>query len=134
MPTRSGVGPTPVEQSGYTRQVEPVAIVVWVLIAVVAVALFVWWWLGVHRKSRTQQAAEALNARSARAARRAEKLVQGGVHSEDGIERYVAQIEPARLGSSADEIPAEAEVPLKRPGEHEPLLAEDFDAIRRARH
>ena len=43
-----------------------VAIVVWIVLGVGVSALVVWWWLGVHRKSREEQASEILLAKSTR--------------------------------------------------------------------
>ncbi len=50
-----------------------VAGVVWSVIIAVLLALFIWWWLGVHRKSKEEQAAEILSGRSGAASRRAER-------------------------------------------------------------
>jgi cbb3-type cytochrome oxidase subunit 3 len=38
--------------------VEIGAIIVWAILAVLVLVLLGWWWLGVHRKSRNEQAAK----------------------------------------------------------------------------
>ena len=54
-----------------------VAAIVWITIAVIALTLFIWWWRGVHAKSKEEQAAEILTSRSGAASRRLEKSIPG---------------------------------------------------------
>jgi hypothetical protein len=71
---------------------EPAAAAVWVVVAVIGVSLLVWWWLGVHPKSRAEQAAEILRGRSGAASRRAEK--GGGIGLASVAEHHKGTAEP----------------------------------------
>jgi hypothetical protein len=62
---------------------EPGAIAFWALASVVLATLFVWWWRGVHAKSKVDQAADILRVRGARSARNQEKRLSGGVSLAD---------------------------------------------------
>lgn len=71
-----------------------VALVVWIIIAVIALALFVWWWRGVHAKSKEEQASDVLVARSGAAARRLEKSIPGAMNRADTGEYRKGTAEP----------------------------------------
>lgn len=69
-----------------------VAIVVWVVAGAGASGLFVWWWLGVHRKPRDEQASEIAAAAGALKERKRTDFFPG---APDATERpHVDSIHP----------------------------------------
>lgn len=78
---------------------------------VVALALFIWWWRGVHAKSKEEQAAEHPASKSGRIARRAEKIVSGGVGLADQGEYLKGANEPVLPPASVEPF-----IPPQDPG------------------
>lgn len=72
------------------------------MIAVAVVALCVWWWLGVHGKSKVEQAAYVMGVRSGRAERHSEKAVPGGT-SLASVGEYLGGAYTVGLGAGSEE-------------------------------